>query len=77
MITFLRGVSMREVIFIVTEPPEGGYIAEALGASIVTDGEDIPSLRERVHEAVLCHFAESEMPSTITLRFVREDVIAV
>jgi hypothetical protein len=36
---FLFEVGVNETIFIVNEPPEGGYAAEALGHSIFTVAE--------------------------------------
>ena len=68
---------MDELIFVVTEAPEGGFTARALGEAIFTEADDIPSLRERVRDAVRCHFEEGLAPRVIRLHFVREDVIAV
>lgn len=44
---------MREIIFEVTEAPEGGYDARALGHSVFTQGDDWDDLRETVRDAVL------------------------
>ena len=68
---------MKEIVFIVEEAPEGGYIARALGASIVTEADDIESLNEMVRDAVKCHFDEAETPKVIRLHFIREEIIAV
>ena len=68
---------MREIIFEVTEAPEGGYDARALGHSVFTRGEDWDDLKEMVREAVLCHFDDREPPEVIRLHFVREEDIAV
>ena len=68
---------MREIIFEVTETPEGGYDARALGHSVFTQGEDWDDLREMVRDAVLSHFDDREAPRVIRLHFVREEVIAV
>ena len=51
-----------EIIFEVTEAPEGGYEARALGHSIFTQGEDWDDLKTMVKDAVLCHFDEDEAP---------------
>jgi hypothetical protein len=48
--------SMEELIFLVTEAPEGGLTARALGFSIFTEADDIASLREQARDAALCHF---------------------
>ena len=68
---------MNEIIFVVTEPPEGGYAAEALGHAIFTVADDLNELNAMVRDAVVCHFEESERPKIIRLHFVREEVLAV
>jgi sulfur relay (sulfurtransferase) DsrF/TusC family protein len=68
---------MKEIIFLVEEAPEGGYVAQALGASIVTQAEDWDELQKQVRDAVLCHFDADQRPATICLRQVREQVLAV
>lgn len=68
---------MNEIIFVVEDAPEGGYIARALGASIFTEADTVAELHERVRDAVRCHFDEKHIPATIRLRFEREEVIAV
>lgn len=67
---------MNEIIFVVEDAPEGGFVARALSASIVTEAETIPELHQRVRDAVHCHFDAGEMPKVIRLHFVREDTIA-
>jgi hypothetical protein len=64
-----------ELIFVVTECPEGGYEARALGESIFTEADSVEELRERVRDAVRCHCECGREPKTIRLRFVREEVI--
>jgi hypothetical protein len=66
-----------EIVFLVQESPEGGYEAHALGHAIFTEADDLPSLKERVRDAVRCHFDEGERPAVIRLHMVREEVIAV
>ena len=68
---------MNEIIFMVQEPPEGGFAAEALGYPIFTIGETLEELNEMVRDAVICHFEEENRPKIIRLHFVREEVIAV
>ena len=67
---------MTEVHFVVEEVPEGGYIARAVGADIFTEADDLPMLRERLRDAVLCYFDDSDRPALIRLRISREEVIA-
>jgi hypothetical protein len=57
-----------EIIFEVTESPEGGYEARALSASIFTEAESLPELEDAVRDAVRCHFDEDHKgPITTTL----------
>ncbi len=67
---------MNEIIFVVEEAPEGGYIAKALGASIMTQAESTDELHIHVRDAVHCHFDEGQGPTLIRLHFVRDEVIA-
>jgi hypothetical protein len=67
---------MDEMIFMVENAPEGGYIARALGTSIFTEADDLEALRQQVRDAVRCHFEEGQGPKVIRLHFVREEVIA-
>lgn len=50
--------SMTEIIFLVEETAEGGYVARALGVSIFTEADDLPTLERNVRDAVACHFGE-------------------
>lgn len=67
---------MNEIIFVVEEATEGGYLAQALGASIFTQADDINNLHHQLREAVDCHFDPLEKPKIIRLHFVRDEVIA-
>ena len=67
---------MSELIFMVTESPEGGFEARALGESIFTEADDMESLYTNVRDAIHCHFEETDMPKVIRLHFVREEVLA-
>jgi predicted RNase H-like HicB family nuclease len=51
---------MTEIVFQVEENPEGGYIAQALGASIFSQGDTLEELREMIRDAVRCHFENPE-----------------
>lgn len=66
---------MSEIIFLVEEAPEGGFSARAAGGSIVTQAESIDDLRQRVRDAVKCHFDPDNAPKLIRLHFVRDEVI--
>jgi len=66
-----------EIIFEVTEVPEGGYCARALGASIFTQADDLEALKAAVRDAVICHFEEDEAPRMIRLHLVKDYLVAV
>ncbi len=68
--------TMQEIIFIVKESEEGGYIASGLNDSIFTDGDTVSELKENVKDAVRCHF-EDDNQKLIRLHMVREEVFAV
>jgi predicted RNase H-like HicB family nuclease len=64
-----------EVVFTVSEPPEGGFEARAVEHSIYTQAETFEELRAAVQDAVRCHFDEAERPTRIRLQVVRDEVI--
>ena len=64
-----------EIVFSISESPEGGYEAKALDHSIYTQAETLDELRVAVRDAVRCHFDEAERPSLIRLHVVRDEVI--
>ncbi len=69
---------MNEIIFLVEESIEGGYIAKALGASIVTEAETIEDLKRMLKDAVHCHFDNNEFaPKLIRLHLVKDEVFAI
>jgi len=65
----------QEIIFLVEEAPEEGYLARALGHSIFTEADTWEDLKESVWDAVHCHFEEGETPKIIRLHLVREEVL--
>jgi hypothetical protein len=66
---------MEEVIFLVEESPEGGYTAKGLSASIYTEAETLEQLREKVKDAVQCHFDDNKK-RIIRLHIVKDEIIA-
>ncbi len=66
----------RELIFLVEDAPDGGFVAHALGESIFTEAETWDELREAVQDAVRCHFDEAKRPALLRLHFVRDEVLA-
>ena len=52
-------MSANEIIFLVTDLPDGGYTAKALGESIYTEADSLGELRGMVQDAVRCHIGEN------------------
>ncbi len=67
---------MTEIIFVVEGAPAGGYSARAIGESIFTQADTATELHERVRDAVRCHFDPETAPTSIRLRFLRDEIIA-
>jgi hypothetical protein len=72
----VEGHAVSEIIFVVEQAPEGGFMAHTLGESIHTQAETEAQLHARVRDAVHCHFEEGQAPKMIRLHFVRNQVIA-
>ncbi|MEL6353258.1 MAG: 2-oxoisovalerate dehydrogenase [Cyanobacteria bacterium J06627_28] len=67
---------MSEIVFLVEEDPEEGYVARALGESIFTQANTIDEIRVMILDAVRCHFDDTERPKVIRLHIVRDEVLA-
>jgi hypothetical protein len=74
---FQKGdAEMTEIVFVVEQAPEGGFIARALGESIFTEADTEVELRAAVQDAVHCHFDDGNPPKVIRLHFVRDELLA-
>ena len=67
---------MKELVFDVTQEADGGYVAEALGESIITEADTWEKLRTNVREAVQAFYFDQPGPKSIRLRLVRDEVLA-
>ena len=67
---------MSEIVFLVEESPEGGYIDKALGHSVFAEADTLEALEPMVRDAVRSHFDEIERPAVIRLHVVRNLVLA-
>jgi len=67
----------KEVLFLVEDADEGGYVARALGYSIFTEADSWEELKQSIRDAVQCHFEEGEQPDLIRLHAVREEIVRV
>ncbi|HOF00909.1 MAG TPA: 2-oxoisovalerate dehydrogenase [Spirochaetota bacterium] len=66
---------MNEIIFIIEEDFEGGFIAKAVNYSIFTEGETIEELKENIKDAIACHFDNTnEIPKIIRLHYIKEGI---
>lgn len=66
-----------EIIFLVEESDEGGYVARSVTHSIYTEADTLDELRDMVRDAVMCHFGDDDIPRLIRLHIVKDVVIAV
>lgn len=66
-----------ELIFEVTQEADGGYVAECLTESIVTQGDTWEELRANVRDAVEGYFFDGPKPQSIRLRLVRDEVLSM
>lgn len=68
---------MNELVFDVTQEADGGFVAEALGESIITEADTWEQLRANVREAVKAfYFDRPSSPKSIRLHLVRDEVLA-
>ena len=69
---------MRELIFEVTQEADGGYWAECLTETIVTEGDTWDELRQNVREVVKAFYFDQpdQLPTTLRLHMVRDEVLA-
>jgi hypothetical protein len=68
---------MRELVFNVMQESDGGYVATAIGESIVTQGDTWDELCYMVLDATKAYFFDSPMPEKIRLFHHVEQVLAV
>ncbi len=66
---------MEEVIFLVEESEEGGFVAKGMGVSIFTEADTMEALRIAVKEAVHCHYDDNKA-RLIRLHVVKDEVFA-
>lgn len=66
-----------EIIFVVEESPEGGWIAKALSHSIFTEAETLTELKFNIREAINCHFEIENIPKIIRLHYIKDEFLPV
>jgi predicted RNase H-like HicB family nuclease len=70
-------VRTSELIFEVTQEADGGYVAECLTESIVTQGNTWAELRANVKDAVEGYFFDGPKPDSIRLHLIRDEVFSI
>ncbi len=68
---------MTELIFIVSEAEEGGFLARSIGEDIFTEADTMDELKEMIRDAVVCHFEEDQLPKMIRIHFTKEEVFSL
>ena len=67
---------MNELVFEVTQEADGGFVAEALGESIITQADTWEELRKNVREAVMAFYFDRPRPAQLRLHLVRDEILA-
>ncbi len=68
---------MNELVFEVSQESDGGFVAECLTESIVTQADTWDELRKNVKEAVAAYFFDRTHPSVIRMHLTRDEVLAI
>jgi len=65
-----------DLVFEVTQEADGGYVAECLTESIVTQADTWEELRDNVLDVVDAYFFDGPKPRSIRLHLVRDEVLS-
>lgn len=68
--------TMNELVFFITQEADGGFVAEALGESIITQADTWEELRTNVREAVAAFYFDRPAPKVLRLHLVRDEILA-
>ncbi len=68
---------MSELVFEVTQESDGGFVAEALGEDIVTQGDTWEELKANVKDVVKAFYFDGERPSYVRLHLRKDEILAV
>ena len=66
-----------ELVFEVLQEQDGGFVAECLSESIVTEADSWEELRKNVMEAVSAFFFDDTPPAQVRLHLVRDEILTV
>lgn len=67
---------LSELVFEITQEADGGFVAEAIGESIITQADTWEELRANVREAVTAFYFDRPAPKRLRLHLVRDEVLA-
>jgi predicted RNase H-like HicB family nuclease len=65
-----------EIVFVVTQEADGGFVAECLSYDIFTQADTWDQLRTNAREAVAGYFFDQQKPDTIRLHLVRDELLS-
>jgi hypothetical protein len=68
---------VKDIVFEVTQDADGGFCAECLTESILTEADTWDELRLNVKEAVQAFYFENPTPSSVRLHLVRDEMLAL
>jgi len=66
-----------ELVFEVLQEQDGGFVAECLSESIITEADTWEELRKNVTEAVSAFFFDGAPPARVRLHLVRDELFTV
>ena len=65
-----------EIVFVVTQDADGGFVAECLSYDIFTQADTWDQLRTNARGAVAGYFFDQQKPDTIRLHLVRDELLS-
>ena len=72
----MNPIPVGDLVFEVIQEADGGYVAECLTESIVTQADTWEELRANVKNAVEGYFFDGPKPRSIRLHLVRDEVLS-
>jgi predicted RNase H-like HicB family nuclease len=72
----MNPIPVGDLVFEVIQEADGGYVAECLTESIVTQADTWEQLRFNVKDAVEGYFFDGPKPRSIRLHLVRDEVLS-
>ncbi len=70
-------VNYERNLFLIEEAEEGGYVASAIGQSIITEAGTLDELKANIRKATIRHFDEGQAPQIVHPHFVKDEVLSL